>query len=345
MAKQKNFLARAVQDRLDRSLHSARRKGEERLTIMIIPHGRERIISLHLNWLMISFLSGTIFLAVTLAGYGLYLQALRAREYQQMRNLYGQNFQAVLTIKSNSRSLEDSRRDLLQNLDQIGDILGFPDIGELVESGADRKKATISLNQEASRNPFMGPGTRFLPAVYRLRTLRNALNSHDFQLGAVSDGLEQGVGVFSYLPLGRPVDPGLPHRDTSGYGLRVDPVNRVGLDFHTGHDISGKHGTPIIATGTGRILRVTRARGGYGHSVLVYHGFGFHSLFAHLSRIDVETGQMVRRGDLIGSMGKTGRTTGTHLHYEIWMGKEIRIDPLPYICSLDKVTDTCRSLL
>lgn len=340
MAKQKNPLARAVQDRLDRSLHSARRKGEERLTIMIIPHGRERIISLHLNWLMISFLSGTIFLAVVLAGYGIYLQALQAREYSHQRALYGQNYQAALDVAQAAASLEDARSGLIGNFDRVREIL-YPETEPFESARDDRRLAEEALNREASQHPSMGPGTRFLPTVYRLRTLRNRLEGERVFLHTVGDGIEQGIGVLSYLPLGRPVDPREAQRDSSGYGLRIDPVNRVGLDFHTGYDISGEFGTPILATGTGRVMKVTRAYGGYGHSVLVYHGFGFHSLFAHLSRIDVENGQMVRRGQQIGAMGKTGRTTGTHLHYEIWMGKEIRIDPLPYICSLDNVSGTC----
>ncbi len=342
MAKKKNFLARKVQEGLDRSLHSARRKGEERLTIMIIPHGREKIISLHLNWLMISFLAGTLFFAITLAGYGIYLQALRAREYRQMRALYGQNFQAALQVRESGTELEEARSNLMANLDQIGEILGFPELEDLRPEDADRLAAEQELAAEATAHPQMGPGKRFLPTVYRLRTLRNTLKSQNFRLAAVGDSLEQGIGVFSYLPLGRPVDPNLPLRDTSGYGGRIDPVAGVGIDFHTGFDISGERGTPIRATGSGQVVRIYRSGGGYGNAVVAYHGFGYYSLFAHLSSIAVETGQPIRRGDPIGMMGATGRATGTHLHYEIWMGDEIRIDPLPYICSLDNVTPTCR---
>ena len=341
--KKKNLFTRVVQDRVDRSLNSARRKGEERLTIMIIPHFHEKVISLHLNWLMISFLTGTVFLAITLAGYGIYLQIESASEYSQMRALYGQNYDAVYQIRSNARQLEADRAQLMNNMERISGLLGFGDSGERGDSRADRKAAEDALIAEASRHPQMGPGTRFLPAVYRMRILRNTLRSQDFRLNAVAGGIQQGIGVFSYLPLGRPHDPSMEHRDTSGYGLRLNPTGGAGFEFHTGHDIAGKRGSPIFATGSGRVLKVTRAYGGYGHSVLIYHGFGFHTLYAHLSSIAVENGQMVRRGETVGAMGRTGRTTGTHLHYEIWIGEEIRIDPLPYICSLDTITPTCRN--
>ena len=98
-------------------------------------------------------------------------------------------------------------------------------------------------------------------------------------------------------------------------GYRRDPVTG-GADFHPGLDIAGDKGQPVYATAAGRVVQVGY-QGSYGNLIVVEHGFGLETRYGHLSRFHVARGQQVKRGDVLGLIGSTGRTTGNHLHYEV----------------------------
>ena len=105
-------------------------------------------------------------------------------------------------------------------------------------------------------------------------------------------------------------------RIASGYGYRIDPFTNM-RTMHFGMDFSAKTGTPIYATGDGRVVRADNRAAGFGHHVRINHGFGYESIYAHMSKITVKRGYKVKRGDLIGYVGNTGRSVAPHLHYEI----------------------------
>ena len=105
-------------------------------------------------------------------------------------------------------------------------------------------------------------------------------------------------------------------RLASGFGYRIDPFTKV-RKKHYGMDFTAKRGTPIYATGNGVIKRADNRSSGYGKHIRIDHGFGYVSLYAHLSKYNVRRGQKVKRGDVIGYVGSTGRSVGPHLHYEI----------------------------
>jgi murein DD-endopeptidase MepM/ murein hydrolase activator NlpD len=102
----------------------------------------------------------------------------------------------------------------------------------------------------------------------------------------------------------------------SYFGYRTDPFYKV-AKFHEGMDFTAPVGTPIHATGDGVVLKVERERGGYGNSILISHGFSYETLYAHLSKINVQRGQVIKRGQVIGLVGNTGKSTAPHLHYEV----------------------------
>ena len=101
----------------------------------------------------------------------------------------------------------------------------------------------------------------------------------------------------------------------SGYGMRIDPVYRT-PHFHSGMDFSAKTGTDIYATGNGKVTYAAWKQG-YGNCVIVDHGYGFQTLYGHMSKFKVRVGQKVTRGQVIGLVGNTGKSTGPHLHYEV----------------------------
>ena len=105
-------------------------------------------------------------------------------------------------------------------------------------------------------------------------------------------------------------------RMASGYGYRIHPIYKV-RKFHYGMDFSAPTGTEIFATGDGVIEEVKRQYNGYGRHVVVRHGFGYQTLYAHMSKILVKEGQRVKRGEVIGLVGNTGTSVAPHLHYEV----------------------------
>lgn len=104
-------------------------------------------------------------------------------------------------------------------------------------------------------------------------------------------------------------------RTASGFGWRIDPVYRT-RRFHEGMDFTAPIGTDIYATGNGTI-KLAGWRQGYGNCVEINHGFGYETLYGHMSQIKVRAGQKINRGDVIGKVGSTGKSTGPHLHYEV----------------------------
>jgi len=132
------------------------------------------------------------------------------------------------------------------------------------------------------------------------------------------------------IPASRPIDS---FRYTSPFGVRVDPF-RGNSSFHPGIDLAAPIGTPVHATGDAVVTRAGVAAG-YGNLVILSHGAGIETRYGHLSRILVGIGQHVHPGDVIGQVGSTGRSTGSHLHYEIRVADRA-INPLPFMAPGDE---------
>lgn len=114
----------------------------------------------------------------------------------------------------------------------------------------------------------------------------------------------------------------------SGFGFRIHPIYKV-KKMHTGMDFAAPIGTPIYATADGRIEEVSVKFSGYGKMVVIDHGFGYKTRYAHMHDFAVRSGQNVKRGELIGYVGDTGISTAPHLHYEVMMNG-VLINPVHY---------------
>ncbi len=117
-------------------------------------------------------------------------------------------------------------------------------------------------------------------------------------------------------------------RTASGWGWRIHPIYKT-RKFHYGMDFTAPTGTEIYATGDGKIIQVKKSRRGYGNKLVVDHGFGYRTLYGHLSRFNVKRGQKVKRGDVIGYVGNTGLSTAPHLHYEVQQNGK-KVNPLNF---------------
>ena len=122
--------------------------------------------------------------------------------------------------------------------------------------------------------------------------------------------------MLASIPAIQPVTNKELKRLSSGYGRRIDPYYKK-PKFHYGVDFSAPKGTPIYATGNGTVKKTKKSRRGFGNHIVIDHGYGYESLYAHMQKYTVRRGQKVKRGDLIGYVGNSGKSTAPHLHYEV----------------------------
>jgi murein DD-endopeptidase MepM/ murein hydrolase activator NlpD len=151
--------------------------------------------------------------------------------------------------------------------------------------------------------------------------LRNLLSGLERRLSSVRRDVERQEALAAATPSIWPA-----HGWLSGtYGRRADPFTGES-DFHRGLDIATEKGRPVFATAEGTVSSASRS-GEYGNLVVVNHAFGLSTRYGHLSKFNVTAGQSVKRGDVIGYVGSTGRSTGSHLHYEIRVNGKL-LNPL-----------------
>jgi murein DD-endopeptidase MepM/ murein hydrolase activator NlpD len=189
--------------------------------------------------------------------------------------------------------------------------------GRLVslEVVSQKLKKMSGMDQQPSSTVGVGgasslPG--FLQSAERLNYLGNRVEGLSSELQQLNDFYQRQNTLMAATPSIMPVR-GYP---TGGYGYRLDPFDSSTKDFHPGIDISSPYGSQIVATADG-VVTFAANRFGYGNAVIIDHRFGMSTLFGHMSKIAVKTGQQIKRGDVIGYVGNSGRSTGPHLHYEV----------------------------
>ena len=164
----------------------------------------------------------------------------------------------------------------------------------------------------------------------RLNAVQDRIDTQLAALGEVALVAREAGNMVSCIPA---VPPILPKKGTyslsSPFGTRIDPVYG-GLARHTGQDFATKVGNPVYATGDGVVEKVDFKFSGYGNEVVVNHGFGYSTRYAHLSTVDVGVGQPLKRGDKIGEVGKSGKATGPHLHYEV-LYRDTPLNPMSFM--------------
>ena len=215
--------------------------------------------------------------------------------------------------------------------------------GQLATEIASLQSAVNQLGDHAAVDPSASKAMEKLPAIVKSRAMGGApgsvtakmlnsgtgspetalgvlsdlLGAIGSRLDSVRDGVERRHALAMATPSIWPVAGWL----TSSFGSRTDPFTGD-TDFHPGLDISADYGQPVLATGDA-VVESAGPNGSYGNMVVLDHHFGIVTKYGHLSRIAVTAGQDVSRGDVIGYVGSTGRSTAAHLHYEIWMNGKL----------------------
>jgi murein DD-endopeptidase MepM/ murein hydrolase activator NlpD len=275
---------------------------EDRFYAFIIAHtsrSRARVQRIRVEQRVVTVSCGiALFLAVGLAYgfYGLTQQAAHLKtelENQRLRAENDRQRQELEKLNNRVEKVEDTSR-------------------KLAEKSGVVQTETVSP----------GSGGPELPLdEMALATLASKTN----RLEEVMRSYEQVLRERGYTPTIWPVDGKL----EGGFGGRRNPFGGPGYEFHTGQDIEAPMGTPVVAGASGRISFVGW-QNGYGQLVIVDPGGGLSTRYGHLSHIDVDLGQAVSRGQLVGKVGSTGRSTGPHLHYEVRINDEA-VNPLQYL--------------
>ena len=177
------------------------------------------------------------------------------------------------------------------------------------------------------RANYSGVGGPLAPATGAAAAFADpGLNDRFASLMSDMDRMNMMRIAATKVPYTVPVE--VSHRFTSGFGTRRDPVTG-GRRAHNGIDLAGPRGTPVVSTAEG-VVSFAGRQSGYGNLIKIRHAFGYETMYAHLNKIHVKVGERIARGDHIGDMGNTGRSTGVHLHYEVRQsGKPV--NPMTFI--------------
>ena len=162
----------------------------------------------------------------------------------------------------------------------------------------------------------------------RLDIIKKQMAIQSKSLDEITKLAEEKEKLLMAIPAIQPINNQDLTRMASGYGWRSDPFTKA-RKMHYGMDFTAPKGTPVYASGDGKISRADNNSSGYGKHIRIDHGYGYISLYGHLSNYNVKVGQNVKRGDLIGFVGSTGRSEAPHLHYEVWKD-EVRINPINF---------------
>jgi murein DD-endopeptidase MepM/ murein hydrolase activator NlpD len=263
-----------------------------------------RRVCVHKRWLKVSALGLFALMCGLIYGfYGLTQQAVHFRIERENQRLRAEN---------------DKQRQELQNLNNRVDAV----------EDTSRKLAAEVPGAQAEGQTVHGQGGPARP-VDSAAALA-ALESKTAKLEREMRMYEAFLRAHGMTPSIWPVMGKL----ESGVGGRRNPFGGRGYEYHEGQDIDASYGTPVQVAATGRVIIAGRQRG-YGNVVYVDHGAGLSTRYGHLSEIVVTVGQTVTRGQTIGLVGSTGRSTGPHLHYEVRINNQ-PVDPRPYLPGAEK---------
>lgn len=266
------------------------RKAFTPITVMLIPHSNSKHISFKMPSIGI-ILSVALWLIGSAYVVSMAVDTVEYRRMKERLGYYSRQFMELNTTIDALHKAESEFRRLFS--------LGTRE--EVLESVHPADSGSIDMNALKSQ-------------------IKNTMES----VKGIKEYLREQKDIYLATPRGWPVK----GRITSGYGRRENPVHG-GPDFHSGVDISVELGTPVKATADGVVSFAGRS-GGSGNLIVLEHGFGYSTFYAHNRQIVARVGEHVRRGEIIAYSGSTGSSTGPHTHYEIWKDGR-HINPIKYL--------------
>lgn len=287
----------------------------KKFTILVIPEGTNRVNRFSLPRMVLPILLAVLFGAIGMAGYWYQKYDTLRADLPDLYNLQEQNRRQEAQIDSFATRLSDFKQ-------QMAKLKSF---NRRLRVMANLEKPSSADNLFGVGGPEVHQGGSGVKLTNTMGERRVTLMRRDLdQMASEAEAersiqnelakfLQERKSVLASTPSIWPVQGWV----TSGFGYRISPFTGK-RQFHAGLDISTRSGTPIIAPAAGVITFVGR-EGGYGKMVVINHGHGLVTRYGHLSSYSVKVGQKVKRGQRIGAVGNTGRSSGPHLHYEVLM--------------------------
>jgi murein DD-endopeptidase MepM/ murein hydrolase activator NlpD len=234
---------------------------------------------------------------------------------ERMKDRYKQLSAEIKNIREQMRELEKRDNEVYRTIFEADPL---PDSARAKE---------LEMELEIAKVESMGTGELFTSIDAGLNNLNNRIKaqyeSYKELLGLISNKEK----ILAHTPAIQPVSNKDLERIASGFGYRIDPIYKT-VKLHAGLDFTAPVGTPVYTTANGTVESAGYGEGvGYGNHVVINHGYGYKTLYAHLVRNKVRPGQKVVRGEVIGWVGSTGKSTGPHLHYEV-IRRGQKIDPV-----------------
>jgi murein DD-endopeptidase MepM/ murein hydrolase activator NlpD len=273
----------------------------KKFTVLIIPEGSHRVRRFSIKRTSLQVASAALLLLL-IAGCLAFAHYLHINlDQQELQRLQAQNRTQQRELHRLSASLEDLRKEMV--------VLAQNDakVRVLAKLSKPRSDALTGVGGPAEENA----GDNFSELQRQIDSIREAIDLRRESQEEIQGFLNDQRSLLASKPKGLPAHGWL----TSGFGMRNSPFTGK-RKMHEGLDIAARTGTPVIATGDGIVSRAETAPG-YGKLVVIDHGYGYRTYYAHNSKLHVKVGQRVKRGDLIAAVGNTGSSTGSHLHYEV----------------------------
>lgn len=228
-------------------------------------------------------------------------------------------------LRQENEELKDNYSILSQQIQQLNQKLGeiekrdnevYRVIFESNPIPDSARARAIAVDEEVKLVQRMNEDQLAKSVALSLSNIANRIAYQQKSFDEIAGMIKNKEKLLAAIPAIQPVSNKDLNRIASGFGYRTDPVYKV-TKFHAGLDFTAPQGTPIYATADGRVEVAGFSDGGYGNHVVINHGYGYETLYGHMVRVKVRAGQMVKRGEVIGWVGSTGKSTGPHCHYEV----------------------------
>lgn len=231
---------------------------------------------------------------------------------QAQYNILSHRLNEALEVMKRLQQRDDNLYRFIMQADPVADGLRTASYGETnrYEELTDMANAELVVN-----------------TTQKMDLLARQIYVQSKSFDEVVDLCKQHDEMLTCIPAIQPVANKNLKQTASGYGMRIDPIYKT-LKFHSGMDFLANVGTPVYVTGNGKVVQAGWD-GLYGKCIVIDHGFGYTTRYAHLNKISVKVGQQVKRGETIGEVGSTGKSTGPHLHYEVHVKGQV-VNPVNY---------------
>lgn len=306
-----------------------------KFTLMFIPHNNSEVKSIKIPAMLINALAVFGLLSLVVVGV-LFINSSRLEakllENNELKSVNSIQNEEIKILKEETEMALEKLEEIKQTDAKVRELVGLKvqeesnitvsrgDSGgsrypsrSLVTGNYDLLNSTYNLSGISGDSVMNNTGLSDIAEIKEmLKVINEEVDTQEKILSSLEKETSDRIRFLAAKPSGRPAS----GRLTSPYGWRANPFSGRGSEFHSGVDIAAGYGTRIVATGSGKVT-FSGYRAGFGYTVVVNHGYGYTTMYAHCSSLNVKVGDQVKRGELIARMGRSGRATGPHVHYEI----------------------------